>query len=276
MLIQRIVTAVVLLAVLIASLYVSNTAFELVIGAGFAMTLAAWLRIAKFKRLSAYLISGVYFVAMVAFSLSGVTPAGAWFIGLELAVTCVWMAILAVVTAARETGFGVRRSSSVCMALTFVPAAWLAVVWLVREGGWPLMLSVFALVWLADICAYFSGMAFGKHRMAPAISPKKTWEGAVGAVVCVFAAAWMASIFATSETVFTNRIFAAVGPVVGFGFVLVLVAVSIAGDLFESALKRQAGVKDSGTLLPGHGGFYDRLDAALAVLPASVALLIVL
>ncbi len=276
MLIQRIVTAVVLLAVLIASLYVSNTAFELVIGAGFAMTLAEWLRIAKFKRLSAYLISGVYFVAMVAFSLSGVTPAGAWFIGLELAVTCVWMAILAVVTAARETGFGVRRSSSVCMALTFVPAAWLAVVWLVREGGWPLMLSVFALVWLADICAYFSGMAFGKHRMAPAISPKKTWEGAVGAVVCVFAAAWMASIFATSETVFTNRIFAAVGPVVGFGFVLVLVAVSIAGDLFESALKRQAGVKDSGTLLPGHGGFYDRLDAALAVLPASVALLIVL
>ena len=276
MLIQRIVTAVVLLAVLIASLYVSNTAFELVIGAGFAMTLAEWLLIAKFKRLSAYLISGVYFVAMVAFSVSGVTPAGAWFIGLELAVTCVWMAILAVVTAARETGFGVRRSSSVCMALTFVPAAWLAVVWLVREGGWPLMLSVFALVWLADICAYFSGMAFGKHRMAPAISPKKTWEGAVGAVVCVFAAAWMASIFATSETVFTNRIFAAVGPVVGFGFVLVLVAVSIAGDLFESALKRQAGVKDSGTLLPGHGGFYDRLDAALAVLHASVALLIVL
>ena len=245
----------------------------MVVELGFAITLAEWLRIAKFKRLSAYLISGVYFVAMVAFSLSGM-HAGAWFIGLELAVTCVWMAIWLLLRLLGKQGLVYEELK--CLHGSDICSSGLACCCLAGARGRLLLTSVFALVWLADICAYFSGMAFGKHRMAPAISPKKTWEGAVGAVVCVFAAAWMASIFATSETVFTNRIFAAVGPVVGFGFVLVLVAVSIAGDLFESALKRQAGVKDSGTLLPGHGGFYDRLDAALAVLPASVALLIVL
>jgi phosphatidate cytidylyltransferase len=136
------------------------------------------------------------------------------------------------------------------------------------------MLSVFMIVWLADVCAYFAGRAFGKRKMAPAISPKKTWAGAVGAVVCVFGAALAARAFLPADVVYTSILFDRIGLVGAFVVVFLLVAVSIAGDLFESALKRQADIKDSSNLLPGHGGFFDRLDAALAVLPVAVATLV--
>ena len=137
-------------------------------------------------------------------------------------------------------------------------------------------LSVFAIAWVADIFAFFVGIAFGRHRMAPAISPKKSWEGALGAYVCVFLAALASWMYLPHEMVLTSRLFAQIGPVVGFLVVFLLVSVSIAGDLFESELKRIAGVKDSGWLLPGHGGFYDRLDSALAVFPVGATLLLIL
>jgi phosphatidate cytidylyltransferase len=129
------------------------------------------------------------------------------------------------------------------------------------------LLSVMVLVWIADIGAYFSGKAFGKHKLAPSISPGKSWEGAIGgwlAVLVIFAA------FAESP-MFQNSFAANVRLAWGWlGLLLVLtllVAVSIVGDLFESQLKRRAGVKDSSNLLPGHGGVLDRIDALIPVLP---------
>ncbi|MDP2751377.1 MAG: phosphatidate cytidylyltransferase [Rhodocyclaceae bacterium] len=112
-----------------------------------------------------------------------------------------------------------------------------------------LLLSFLALVWVADIAAYFVGRAWGRHKLAPTISPGKTWEGAAGAVVGVL-------IYAA----FTNLALHA-------GLLILLTGMSILGDLFESMMKRQAGVKDSGTLLPGHGGVLDRLDSLTAALP---------
>ena len=118
------------------------------------------------------------------------------------------------------------------------------------------VLLVLVLVWIADTAAYFVGRARGRRKLAPAISPGKTWEGAAGGLAG-------AALYAIILAFFTD---------LGAWLVLVVTALflgmaSIVGDLFESAVKRQAGVKDSGSLLPGHGGILDRIDSATATLP---------
>ncbi len=138
-----------------------------------------------------------------------------------------------------------------------------------------LVLAAMAIVWVADSAAYFAGRSFGRHKLAPMISPGKTWEGVGGALVAV-------AIYAAALAPFAVRAgyrgpigFAAL--VLWLAFALVLVALSIIGDLYESLLKRRAGVKDSGALLPGHGGILDRTDALLAAMPpASLAALLFL
>ena len=123
------------------------------------------------------------------------------------------------------------------------------------------VLLVLVLVWIADTAAYFVGRAWGKRKLAPTISPGKSWEGAIGGVV---GAAAYAIICATFIQGIAWPAFLAAA--------VLLAMVSIVGDLFESAAKRQAGVKDSGTLLPGHGGILDRIDSATAVLPVAAML----
>ena len=134
-----------------------------------------------------------------------------------------------------------------------------------------LLLSVLVLVWIADTAAYVFGRAFGKRKLAPHISPGKTWAGVVGALIAVIALALLANRFWPASDLLSNRLVARYG----FGaaaLLAALVVVSIVGDLFESLLKRQAGVKDSSHLLPGHGGVYDRIDALLPVLPLAALL----
>ncbi|MBT8436567.1 MAG: phosphatidate cytidylyltransferase, partial [Gammaproteobacteria bacterium] len=128
--------------------------------------------------------------------------------------------------------------------------------------GGEMLLYLFSIVWIADIGAYFSGRRFGKRKLAPAISPGKTWEGFCGGLVANLL--WIIGIYFFSTGW-------------GFGFlqfVLIGVAtslISVVGDLFESILKREAGVKDSGKLLPGHGGVLDRIDSLIAASPVFVA-----
>lgn len=123
------------------------------------------------------------------------------------------------------------------------------------------LVAAMASVWVADISAYVCGRTFGRHKLAPAISPGKTWEGAGGAVAGVLAygmiVAWAAGRWPGTSSALT--MFAAA--------LIVLTAVSILGDLFESLAKRQAGVKDSGAALPGHGGVLDRIDSLTSTLP---------
>lgn len=123
------------------------------------------------------------------------------------------------------------------------------------------LLASMASVWVADISAYICGRAFGRHKLAPAISPGKTWEGVIGAIAGVLiyglAVAWAAGRMPNTSGVWI--LFAT--------SLIVLTAVSIFGDLFESLAKRQAGVKDSGTTLPGHGGVLDRIDSLTSTLP---------
>jgi phosphatidate cytidylyltransferase len=157
-------------------------------------------------------------------------------------------------------------------------AAWLAVMQ-ARVIGVNFLLSVLVLVWAADIGAYFSGRAFGgrifSNKLAPSISPGKTWEGVMGGMVAVFLVAliWMAleSHVVTQSVSIYTRLWMMGTPLLSVGLVF-LVAMSVVGDLVESLFKRAAGVKDSSKLLPGHGGVLDRVDALLPTLPLAMML----
>ena len=137
----------------------------------------------------------------------------------------------------------------------------------------PFVLSLLLVVWLADIGAYFAGKAFGKHKLAPSISPGKTWEGAIGGWLAVMIVAAVAvATHAFAPTLF-SALLDHLGTARAFATLTLLVVFSVVGDLFESMLKRQAGVKDSSNLLPGHGGVLDRIDALLPVLPLAMLVL---
>jgi phosphatidate cytidylyltransferase len=149
---------------------------------------------------------------------------------------------------------GVKPQHRVLLSVTgfavLVPPALAMVVLAPRDA-----LLALAVVWIADTAAYFTGRRWGRHKLAPSISPGKTWEGVAGGLIAAAAYAIILSILVGG------------GMTVFLGAAALLVMVSIVGDLFESAVKRQAGVKDSGTILPGHGGILDRIDSATATLP---------
>jgi phosphatidate cytidylyltransferase len=130
---------------------------------------------------------------------------------------------------------------------------------------------------VADTAAYFAGRAFGRHKLAPAISPGKTREGVVGAVLAnLVLAAGLAQAGLVSSANPAGTLFSMLQINLGWPLMLLitvlLTLVSVAGDLYESLLKRACGVKDSGRLLPGHGGVLDRVDAALAVFPVTMCI----
>jgi len=174
---------------------------------------------------------------------------------------------------------GYPRSAMVLRAPGVIPGAgllvltgaWLGLVSLRAQpglGAW-LIIWLFVVVWSADIGAYFVGRAYGRHKLALAVSPGKTLEGAAGGLVCsVLLATGLVGIVPALRMVSLSLTDWAL-------LAFALGAISIVGDLFESVLKRETGAKDSGTLLPGHGGLLDRIDALLAVLP-SFALFVLL
>ncbi len=154
--------------------------------------------------------------------------------------------------------------------LFILPACWFALMHL-RAISMTLFLSVLVLVWAADIGAYFAGKAFGRHKLAVRLSPGKSIEGAIGGCLLVLCIAILGATYFSDFELFQNNFFdllqAKLGWAVMLALTVLLVVMSIQGDLFESQLKRIAGVKDSSSLLPGHGGFLDRIDALLPVLP---------
>ena len=259
---QRVLTAVVLgLGALAAIFWLPTPAFG-VVTAGVVLAggwewsrLAGWTDAAH-RRVFLLVLAVVLAAAAVLVHRGGlalVLVAGALW----------WLAALGLVLRYERSGRGLPTPAGLRRALaghlTLVPA-WAALVALHAHGDWGSAWVFFlaALVWLADIGAYFAGRRWGRRKLAPTISPGKTWEGVWGAAAAALAFALVGA--------------AALG--VGSrwpGFVAVCMATvgfSIVGDLFESMLKRQRGVKDSGSLLPGHGGVLDRLDSLIAAAPA--------
>ena len=159
-----------------------------------------------------------------------------------------------------RNGWSGRGARGISGVLVIVPLVW-ALLWLQQQAdGNLLLVSGMAVVWVSDTAAYFAGRAFGRHKLAPAVSPGKTWEGVAGAVAGV-AVYTLALVLVMGE-----RLPAGLPEM--FGLTLLMCLLGIVGDLYESWMKRVAGVKDSGACLPGHGGLLDRVDALAAALPA--------
>lgn len=161
------------------------------------------------------------------------------------------------------------------LGLLILTLAWLALTES-KLQGLNFLLSAMALVWVADIGAYFGGRTFGRRKLAPSISPGKSWEGVVAGMLStlLLAAGWILvdRHWHVDSPSLYSRLLMGLGPAGLVAAVLALTGMSVVGDLFESLVKRQAGAKDSSQLLPGHGGVLDRIDALLPVLPLSLAL----
>jgi phosphatidate cytidylyltransferase len=263
----RILTALGLLAVLLPVLYSNNqAAFAVVATVFFGLAIWECFRLFNPGSTQAPLIAAFWTAAFVY----------AFFIAPSNSTTF-WFAISVLVWALRfapslKLGLPPLNSTgntflSLIYAIAVV-GCFAAIVEMYRLS--PLyLLSVMAIVWMADIFAYFSGKAFGKRKLAPSISPGKSWEGAIGGCIAVLVLATLSVVLAREQLAdtFVVRVQAGLGWAALYAVLIVIVAASVVGDLFESQLKRRAGMKDSSNLLPGHGGVLDRVDALVPVLP---------
>lgn len=271
MLKTRVITALVLLVLFLAALFgFSPGAWALFAGALVIPAAWEWGKLMKLPNLNC----GLYVLALVAvcalfFGLAQgrVAP------GRHVAQTAAYLGAsvfwIAVVPLWLWRAWLPRSSWAIALTglLVLLPT-WLALVEL-RALAPVLLLLVMSVAWVSDIAAYFAGRRFGRRKLAPSISPGKTWEGAVGAVLAVsaYATLWSFAWEAYFPPTLKSTAFGMFGMLL---FLWLLTVVGIYGDLFESALKRRAGVKDSGILLPGHGGVLDRIDALTAVLPVAM------
>jgi len=260
MLLHRILTALLLLPLVIALvLYLPQAGFALALAAVILLAANEWTRLAG---LVSALQRSLFLVAVLAGMLAGwfLLPYRELLFWLLLLVGLGWLAIsLKVIRYHPEKARPAGRSVKFLLGLFVLVPTWIALVHLHGEGirGPELVLFTLSLSWVADTGAYFSGRAWGRVKLAPHVSPKKTWEGVYGALVAV--GLW-------SGLLYWFR------PESGAPWQLLLLCllvclVSVVGDLFESLMKREAGLKDSGHLLPGHGGILDRIDSLTAVAP---------
>jgi len=260
MLRTRIYTALALLAGFLAVLFVlPKTAVAVAFGLLAALMAWEWAGLMAIDKAGRALFAGVIVVSCLA---AYNQPAFA-FPKLWMASAAFWL-IIAPLWLWRRWPMSANDMGGYLVGWLLIVPTWAAMVALQERNPWWLF-GAMALVWVADIAAYFTGRAHGRHKLAPAISPAKTWEGVGGAVVGVLVYGGAVAIVA------------GVTPFDKLGWVPLLVAltgVSIVGDLFESMIKRQAGVKDSSNLLPGHGGFLDRLDSQTSTLPLAALILL--
>lgn len=277
MLRQRVITALVLLALLLPALFASSSLpfalFTLVLisAAGWE-----WARLNGARTPLPALATGALVALMCGASLLQLPQmghaGGLWWAG-----TLAWVV---------GGGLALRRGPAGWRTLPtwlrwalgplLLWLAWLAMAQ-ARTIGINFLLSAMCVVWAADISAYFSGRAFGRHKLALTISPGKSWEGVYGGIAGVLL---LSLLWIWGEAQFnldSASLFKLLQQRLGWGglllVALLLTALSVVGDLFESLVKRAAGAKDSSRLLPGHGGVLDRVDALLPVLPAALALI---
>lgn len=278
MLKQRVITALVLLAILLPALFAEN---PLPFQALVLLILAAggweWGRLNGLSHTASVVTGGV----LVALGML------TWFLGgLEAAHPVLWLVIGAswVLGSAALVRQGVGSWAKIPLAVRWavgVIALWAAGLAMVqaRAMGINYLMSLLALVWVADIFAYFFGRAFGlrftRVKLAPTISPGKSWEGAWGGALGVLV---MAFVWVWADQTQQAQVLSLYSRIYQHGWwvlviaALFMAAMSVIGDLVESLIKRSAGMKDSSQLLPGHGGVLDRIDALLPTLPLAMML----
>ena len=271
MLKTRIITAIVLLAVLLPILFLLPPVY---IGAFFLVALLAaaweWSRLLSPEAARAAWLYALFCLAIILFLLGMQNVA--WQFALLLMAVIFWFFLVPFILAkGMNISLQKLRPFYVVLGLILLPATWFALVFL-RELGLIFLLSTMALVWVADIGAYFVGKAFGKRKLAAQISPGKSIEGALGGLLLCYGYALLCIFYLPFESTLFGAWAIRFGWVPTMLMVTVLTAFSIFGDLFESQLKRMAGVKDSSFLLPGHGGVLDRVDALIPTMPIAALL----
>jgi len=259
---KRLLTAVILIPLVVwAILSLPTPAFAIATGIFLALAAWEWAGLIPLQARSAKTLYLLSFMAVAGVAWWAVEQQPEW-LSRALPAVAVWWLL---------AGFWLLRPQlgrqwvipKILLAVLVLLPVWLTLssVHGQAERGPQLALFVFVLMWVADSGAYFAGRTLGQHKLLPQVSPGKTWEGAIGGLIG-------GSLFAVGAAMWFgwtgNRM---------FGFVvlsIVCVIVSIVGDLFISLLKRQQGLKDTGTLFPGHGGVLDRIDSLLAAGPVFV------
>jgi len=271
MLKTRIITAIVLMAVLLPILFLLPPNY---LGAFFLVALLAaaweWSRMLAPEAKKAAWLYATFCLVIILFLLG--MQAVSWQFSLLMMSVLFWI-FLAPFILAKGMNLSLQKFKPFysILGLIILPATWFALVFL-RELGLVFLLSSMALVWVADIGAYFIGKAFGKHKLAAQISPGKSIEGAIGGLVLCYLYALLCVVYLPLGDTLFGAWAIRLGWVPMFLMVTVLAAFSVFGDLFESQLKRLAGVKDSSHLLPGHGGVLDRVDALIPTMPITALL----
>lgn len=278
MLKQRVMTAIVMLLILLPALfYPSAVPFNVIAAILISVAAWEWARLNGFVGWIAYL-SGVACLAICAL---------AWWLGMlrqPFPLPTIWAIVGAVwvLGAAWLLKGGVPKWATINPVVRLIggvvmlSVAWLAVAQ-ARVIGINFLMSLLVLVWVADIFAYFAGRTFGakvvRQKLAPSISPGKSWEGVWGGMAGVLVLAWVWQVADREFQSVVPSLYSHLLPKGGFVLllaVLFLAAMSVAGDLVESLVKRSAGVKDSSGLLPGHGGVLDRIDALVPTVPLAM------
>jgi phosphatidate cytidylyltransferase len=266
MLKTRVITALVLLAVLLSVVFSNSYFFFALVTAAF-FAAASWECFRLLHHRHALVGVAVWTGAFVFIVFKGGVSAAVLLSGLCAAVWAIRLVPSLAFGLPQLGGAGNRLLGAIYEIA--ILGCFIAIVALFSHS--PLfLLSVMAIVWIADIGAYFAGKAFGKHKLAPSISPGKSWEGVIGGWLAAMLISGASLAHTAFGDTFAPRVFAKWGGL-GFSIVMTLmVAASVVGDLFESQLKRRAGMKDSSNLLPGHGGVLDRIDALIPTLPLAV------
>ena len=263
MLKQRIITALILAPLALCGFFLlEGGSFALFIGAVVVLGGWEWARLSGFEAQSSRILYAVV-VAALLFLLYLLPDLAPWL----LVAALIWwlMATWLVLTFPESSAHWASAICKLVIGLLILLPAWQGLV-LIKQmplGNW-LILSVMILVWGADIGAYFSGKAFGKRKLAPKVSPGKSWEGLYGGLAACLLITAVVGVYRGWSL--GEIIFALVSAAI-------VVLISVVGDLTESMFKRKSGVKDSSNLLPGHGGVLDRIDSLTAAIPVFAMLL---
>jgi phosphatidate cytidylyltransferase len=261
MLRERLITAFLLIGGFLGCLFLlPDSAWATVVLLPLVVGAWEWAKLSGFSRSLKYVFVIInLFVAAAVYYLH----AAQW---AYLAAMVLWLGVVPLMLA-----YGWQLKSvalRIPMGLLVLVPLWVALVEL-RTHGAGLVLLLMGVVWIADSAAYFTGRRFGKHKLAPTISPGKTWEGVAGAAVtlAVYIAIVLIVLHGATFDAWTWLL-----PIMILGGLMLYL--SILGDLFESWIKRVAGAKDSGSILPGHGGVLDRIDALTSTLPIAALVLL--
>jgi len=263
MLKQRIITALFLLPIVVGSiLLLPVDIFSIVWAVIMSIAAFEWLKLSGIKNTVFLLVGIVVLNILFAISVKVIPLIGVPF---EFIILIAWL--LVIISFTGDPVAHLRKYSTASYSLIGITVGvmvifptWLAMVLLHQSNPW-MVLYVFGIVWVADTGAYFSGKQFGKNKLAPAISPGKSWEGVFGALLAIVIYSSVVSLWWVKHE--EHGLFILISVIAAIA--------SVAGDLLESVFKRAHGVKDSGTILPGHGGVMDRLDSIMAAAPVFAA-----